>query len=200
MKKSVYGNGTRYNATTIKYTGKAAQILTRVSVSTPSYYENQKTVETLALWDTGANISGISPCIAKKLGIQPTDYMSTFGISGEEEDTAVFDVNLNLNQYVTNIPLRVTEVKLHKEDGGNPDSNIGFLIGMDIIGQGDFFTGLYKDKDGKPCTMMTFRLPSAFEPVDYLEEVQAYNRELEAQRVRQEAIKFRRQQGKRKKK
>lgn len=89
----------------------------------------------------------------------------------------MYDVVLHLNERVRNIKLLVIEAILHKDDDGGPkNSETGFLIGMDVLGFGDFFTGLYRDEEGKPCTMFSFRIPSAFEPVDYYQEVEAFNR------------------------
>ncbi len=133
------------------------------------YYQKKNVIKVNALWDTGAMRSCISKCMALKLGLFPTDYSKAYGIGGENR-TEVYDILVNLNSAVKNIPLQVSCGKLHRDDGGSPFSEIGFLVGMDIIGMGDFFTGLYAGENKVPCTMMSFRFPSALHPVDYLED------------------------------
>lgn len=195
MKSSPYDKGIPYNATTRRLSALANQLILEVEIATPDFYPEQKLERVFALLDTGATGSGISKCYAQKLGLQPTSIGRCGGIGGMR-DTALYDVVLHLNHSVRNIKLQVSEGQLHKDDGGPDRSEIGFLIGMDVLGHGDFFTGLYKDKDGKPCTMFTFRIPTAFEPVDYLKEVQEYNKGIAEKKARAEAQRFRMNQSK----
>lgn len=187
---SVYSKGVAYNATTSKYPTLFRNILTLIEIETPDVYEEKKIVKVVALWDTGATRSCITKCVADELGLKPTDFYQTYGVGGSIE-TEIFDIVLHLNGFVRNIPLQVAGAKLHKNDGGPPVSEIGFLIGMDIIGKGDFFTGLYKNDEGNPCTLMSFRYPAAFQPVDYLQEVKDFNNSQSEQQAHRDAASFR---------
>ncbi|MEA4873452.1 MAG: aspartyl protease family protein [Synergistaceae bacterium] len=193
MKNCPYGKGIAYNATTSKLKGIANQLILEVQIATPDFYPEQKVERVFALLDTGATGSGISKCYADKLGLQPTSIGRCGGVGGMR-DTSLYDVVLHLNDTVRNIKLQVSEGNLHRDDGGPDHSEIGFLIGMDVLGHGDFFTGLYKDKDGKPCTMFSFRIPTAFQPVDYLQEVIEYNKEQAEKQARIDSARFRRAQ------
>lgn len=187
---TVYGKGITYNAMTHRYLTMRGNLLTNIEIETPDFYEIKKTVNVIALWDTGATRSCITRHFVDELGLKPTDFAQTYGVGGMNE-TEIFDIILHLNGFLRNIPLQVTGAKLHKEDGGPPNSEVGFLIGMDIIGNGDFFTGCYNDTNGKPCTLMTFRFPTAFYPVDYLNEVNDYNNSLKEQQTRCDALSYR---------
>lgn len=173
MKKSVYEKG-RYTAITSKAVGIASQITSKISIKTPNIYDNKKTINVIALWDTGATGSCISGYYAKQLGLVPTDFQDSYGVGGLCR-VPVYDIVVDLNDYVKGINLVVSEAKLNKYDGGPDHSEIGFLIGMDIISQGDFFVGQYKEEDNKNKTMFSFRFPSAQDPTDYLEEIREYN-------------------------
>ena len=188
-----------YNATTFKYPYLARDLRYLVEIETPDYYGEKRKTQVVALFDTGATGSVISKHFADELGLMPTDFAMSGGVSGKHE-TALYDIVLNLNSHLGGIKMRVSSGYFHSLDEDGPEnSDIGFLIGMDIIGLGDFFTGRYLNSDGKECTMFTFRFPSALEPVDYLEEVREFNKRVEDQRIRIEAVAARRGNKKRKK-
>ena len=199
MNNSIYGKGVKYNATTIKASGVAKQLLSPIKIRTPDVYEEKREETVIALWDTGATGSCISKCFAEKLGLKPSDFQNSFGVNGLHRVPA-YDIIIDLNQYVRNIHLVVAEANLNKVDGGPPNSEIGFLLGMDVICKGDFFTGQFKDKDGVRKSMFSFRLPTALSPTDYLKEIQDYNRIVEEQNRKQQQMQFiRKKTGKRKK-
>ncbi len=195
MNMTPYGKGVTYAATTSKYDGLSRQLTLNVEIATPEFYEEQKIEKVLAIVDTGATRSVISKSFAGKLGLQPTGIGKTGGVGGVRT-TELFDIVLHLNSHVRNIKLQVSEGRLHRDDvEGPPDSDVAFLVGMDVLGHGDLFTGQYKDKDGKPCTMFTFRIPTAYMPVDYLQEIQNHNKEQLALQAKIDASKFRMNQG-----
>lgn len=196
--KSIYDHG-QFVAHTSRYSSRMRQIASQVTLETPDAYPEKRTEEIVALWDTGASGSVISYSIAEKLGLQPSGMEKTCGVGGIR-DCEVYDVVLHLNPYFRDIKLKVTSGKLHKDDGGPERSEIGFLIGMDLIGYGDFFTGCYRD-GGETRTMFSYRAPTAHSPVDYLKEIELYNRDKQQkQRAAESRRKYSRNTGKRKKK
>ena len=199
MNNSIYGKGIQYNATTLKANGVANQITSRITIRTPEVYEERREETVFALWDTGATGSCISKCFAEKLGLKPTDFQNSFGVNGLHK-VPVYDIIIDLNQYVRNIRLVVAEANLNKVDGGSPDSEIGFLIGMDVIRNGDFFTGQFKDKDGICKSMFSFRFPTALSPTDYLKEIQDFNKMISEQNRQQQQMQFVRRKVRKRKK
>ena len=118
------------------------------------------------IWDTGASGSVINSHVSAELGLKP---------SGKILATAVGDGG-KVNQYITDtytinivLPNKVGVVGVVAAKGeiGGADA----LIGMDIIGTGDFAS---TNKDGK--TKMSFGTPSA-EEIDFVEEANEYNRQ-----------------------
>lgn len=104
----------------------------------------------------------------------PTDFQDSYGVGGYQR-VPVYDVVIDLNEYVKDIHLVVTEAVLNKYDGGPKYSDIGFLIVMNIISRGDLFVGQFRDNDDLCKTMFSFRFPSAQDPTDYLQEINDYN-------------------------
>jgi predicted aspartyl protease len=175
MKKTPYGDGVPYSATTGIAEGIARQLLLDVQVETPSFYNEHRIESVCALIDTGATGSVITEYYAEKLGLRPTSIEKSCGVNGIH-DVFMYDVLLHLNNSVRDIELQVTSGKLNKNDGGPVNSDVGFLIGMDILGRCDFFTGLYKrPEDGRTVTLFSIRVPSGCCPMDYMQEVNDFN-------------------------
>ena len=76
----------------------------------------------------------------------------------------VYLIDLILPNAVSIPDPSVTEIDNPQDEKGNIIDNFGFLIGMDIIGRGDFTITHF---DGK--TVMSFRIPSVLK-VDYVDE------------------------------
>jgi predicted aspartyl protease len=108
------------------------------------------------LWDTGASTSAITKHVADKLGLIPTGIVS-FTHAGGSSATNTYLVNIILPNNVEIRSLRVCEGILSGQD---------VLIGMDIIGLGDFSICL---KDGK--TKFSFQIPSTHD-MDFVQEIQ----------------------------
>lgn len=98
-----------------------------------------------ALWDTGATGSLITQAMAKKLGLLPISKAPITTPSGSKLSD-VYLVNLYLPNKVV-----IPEMKVLS---GIP-SNCDMLIGMDIIGLGDFAVSNYAGE-----TSFSFRIPS----------------------------------------
>lgn len=189
VKHNIYGKGIPYSAYTKKYNSHVSQMTSEVKIRTSENYEEQKEITVLALWDTGATGSCISKCMAEELGLVPSTFEDSYGVSGLER-VPVYDVIVDLNDHVKGFHLLVSEAKLNKRDGGSSKSELGFLLGMDIIGLGDFFTGHYINENGVQCSMFSFRFPSANDPTDYLQEIVEYNRDIQKKQAQANRNKF----------
>lgn len=108
---------------------------------------NEVDIPVMTAWDTGSTYSCISPEFAKQLKLQSLsdDKLHTsYGII----QSKLYDVNVLINKQVV-YNVRVAEnPNIHKE-------GIDFLIGMDIISEGDFAISSY---NGETC--FSFRIPS----------------------------------------
>lgn len=107
-----------------------------------------------AIWDTGATNSVITQSVVDALGLVSTSMAKVHGVGGEEI-AEVYLVNIRLPNNVTFANLHVTKGKLIGAD---------MLIGMDIIGQGDFAVTNYGG-----ITKFSFRLPSQ-KHIDFVEQ------------------------------
>jgi len=101
-----------------------------------------------AIWDTGATASVITGKVVDELGLKPVGKAKVNHAHGVAE-TEAYLVNIGLPNQVGFAGIRVTKGDLAGTD---------VLIGMDIIGQGDFAV---TNKDGK--TTFSFRVPSVQE-------------------------------------
>jgi predicted aspartyl protease len=100
----------------------------------------------IALWDTGASNSLIRPEVAQKLHLLPVSMTTINTPTSKNEISPVYSVNLYLPNMV-----RVQNVQVLE---GIP-SGCDMLIGMDIIGLGDFAVTNFNGK-----TVFSFRMPS----------------------------------------
>lgn len=100
-----------------------------------------------AIWDTGATNTCISQNAATQIGLVATGQVQVAHAGGINGRANTYLVNIGLPNRVGFPSVRVTECQLTGAD---------MLIGMDIIGAGDFAV---TNKDGK--TVMTYRFPSS---------------------------------------
>lgn len=107
-----------------------------------------------ACWDTGATHSVITKKVVDECGLQPTGMTKVYSAT-EETDAQTYLVGIFLLNKVAFPHLKVSEGKLR---------GIDVLIGMDIIGQGDFAVN---NKDGK--TTFSYRVPS-IECIDFSQQ------------------------------
>lgn len=99
-----------------------------------------------AIWDTGATGTVITQKVVDRCGLKPIGRTIVRTAQGEMQ-TPVYLVNVMLPNKVGVVNLRVTR--------GNFGGDADVLIGMDIVGIGDF---AITNKDGK--TVFSFRAPS----------------------------------------
>ena len=104
-----------------------------------------KQIKGKAIWDTGATISLVTDKLAKELGLIPFKYITICTPNGKSV-RSVYRVNFHLPNGVVIKDINVVD--------GIP-SGCDILIGMDIIGKGDFSVSNHNGK-----TVFSFRMPS----------------------------------------
>ncbi len=135
------------NALTYNPKTKVNVILTPINIT--NFHDKSKNINSLGLWDTGATNSCITKEHASRLGLKPIQYVEVTGVFGSREVPAYY-VNVTLNNQSISVDVLVTECERL-----SADKDVGMLIGMDIIGLGDFAISNYNNE-----TTMTFRRPS----------------------------------------
>lgn len=142
---------------TTSYNGRARELKNKVLISRafdPSLVKKEPTKhEYDAIWDTGATNCVISQKVINECDLKPIGMTKVYHAGGQD----IREVYL-INIYLPN-KLCVTYVK--PTIGILPDG-CDVLIGMDIIGKGDFAV---TNKDGK--TVFSFRFPS-IECIDFV--------------------------------
>lgn len=141
-----------FQAFTVKFSARTNVLFSKVGVSQafdPNVTKvNQPSITELnAIWDTGASCTLISKEYAVKVGLIPTGKTTITGVNNSTLENT-YQVNVYLPNKVCLGFLKIAEAPALA--GG-----AGMLIGMDIIGSGDF--SVYNE-DGK--TVMTYRFPS----------------------------------------
>ncbi len=106
-----------------------------------------------AIWDTGATSTVITQKVVNDLGLKQVSVAQLTTASGKKDDAPVYLVAIFLPNLVYRPELMVVQASV------TGDAEV--LIGMDIIGRGDFAVS---NKDGK--TVFTFRMPS-LERIDF---------------------------------
>lgn len=163
----------QHHAFTTRYSGRARVLHNTVGVSLPITPEEAKTSQSevknyLAIWDTGATHSAITKRVVDDLGLTPTGVRETRHADGKSLNNTYL-VNILLPNKVMVGSVRVTEVKLIPDDNTTDDKQPQLLIGMDIIGLGDFAV---TNAEGK--TTFSFRVPSV-EEIDFIPDTQENN-------------------------
>lgn len=148
----------RHIAFTKDYSQIEREIRTDVGVSQPISEHvalgDRRVFSTIALWDTGATNSVVTPSTAKSLGLKPIS-VAHVNHAGGTSLANVYLVDIYLPNNVRIPGVRVTECS---EKAGE----FGVIIGMDVISLGDF---TISNANGK--TTMSFRIPS-MERIDYV--------------------------------
>ena len=163
----------QHHAFTTRYDGRARVLSNEVNVCLPVTPEEAQTQKVefkkyVAIWDTGATHSAITKRVVDDLGLQPTGARETRHAGGKSVNNTYL-VNIALPNRVLVPHVRVTEVHLIPDDNVVDDKQPQLLIGMDIIGLGDFAV---TNADGK--TTFSFRIPSVQE-IDFIPDVQENN-------------------------
>lgn len=112
----------------------------------------------VAIWDTGATSSVITPKIVKELGLVSSGLIQVHGVAGSKDNAKTYLISLGLPNKIRVDSVRAAEVP---QIVGEAD----MLIGMDIITLGDFSVTNVNNK-----TVFSFRIPST-KTIDYVEEI-----------------------------
>jgi len=116
-------------------------------------YNSSLSLSTDALWDTGASVSAITPDIMNKLNVTPVDKKTIAGIhSTQVVDIVYITVELPNGVIKKNIEAAVCNIP----------SNVGMILGMDIILLGDFALS-----NGNSQTLLSFAAPPFKEKIDF---------------------------------
>jgi hypothetical protein len=148
-------------AFTTSYNGRSNILANKVSVAEAFNPESQPepptSKEFTAIWDTGATNSAVTQTVIDQCLLKPTGITEVHTASGNYR-TETYLVSIFLPSRVV-----VPSVKVTK---GMLTSGFDVLIGMDVIGQGDFAV---THKDNK--TVFSFRMPS-IECIDFVKHPQ----------------------------
>lgn len=119
----------------------------------------------VCVWDTGATNTVISKNVVDGLNLQPSGKTNVHAVGpGDNPQVHIANtylVNLYLPNNVMATGVRVAEGSI---------AGCDVLIGMDVIGVGDFAV---TNHDGK--TTWTFRVPSCDE-IDFVQEIDEHNK------------------------
>jgi len=152
-----------HNAFTVRYSGLVNQLLAEIKIIKPQLgpQDRPKFIQVKAIWDTGATGSVITEKIVNILGLAPIGKVTVAGVHGEQE----------VNQYLVDIILmnNVRFPEIVVTSAKSFSSGCHALIGMDIIGAGDFAVS----KNAKGSTM-SFVVPTINE-IDFVPGSQEAN-------------------------
>ena len=151
------------NALTVFYKNKSNILKSKAGIGPPFNPPNPPmplTEDLSAIWDTGATGSVISKNIVTKYKLQPTGMVEVHTASGKDLSN-IYRLSIYLPNKVCFPIVRVTEGNIAGAD---------MLIGMDIIGSGDFVVTGYKNK-----TTFSYRIPSMAK-IDFVKDINKLNR------------------------
>ena len=152
---------------TVDYLGRTRELRTEGTLQNP-FTEKTLNIKN-AIWDTGATSSAISIDIAKLLDLEPIDRIMTHTANGSVEADA-YIVNFMLPSLKANDKVRVKNLKVTE---GNLGPHTDMLIGMDIIGAGDF---IVQNDNGK--TSFSFCIPPFENKWDMIEKAEIVNQRI----------------------
>lgn len=143
-------------AFTTTHAGMSRTLINDVKVL-PADIQNQEkfNLNWKAIWDTGATNSVITQKIVDELELKPVSMITCIGVDGPY-DTFCYYIDLYLPNYVAMKKLLVSQGKLVNGD---------MLIGMDVIGRGDFAVSNFNNQ-----TVFSFRIPSK-QKTDYVQQI-----------------------------
>lgn len=145
---------------TVKHTGRVLVLTSEVEIF-PAFLPTTASVPSpkkyRAIYDTGATHSSVSPQVVSDLAL-PSIGATQVGVGGGSVTTTIHLVNIALPNRVMFSMMRVAALELHH--------GMDVLIGMDIIGSGDFAVTQHQG-----TTMFSFRFPS-HEEIDFVVQSQ----------------------------
>jgi hypothetical protein len=124
-------------------------------------------ISCIAIWDTGAMGTVITPKVVVDLGLKPSGQITVQGVGPagipQSHSANTYLINLFLPNNVALMGIRVAESSV---------SGCDVLIGMDVIGSGDL---AITNHNGK--TTFTYRFPPC-EEIDFVAEITEHNRRI----------------------
>lgn len=129
---------------------KANVLKTSVLISANIPNTESPDLKIVAIWDTGATNSVINESVAADLGLIPSGKSIVNGVTGSDKNANTYKVSVSLPN---NIKVSLTAVAVHAVAG-----DAQMLIGMDVIGLGDFSISNVNN-----LTVFSFRVPSVIE-------------------------------------
>jgi len=163
MTAAVKLSGLAPMAFTCRYAARSLRLQSEIEIF-PAFDPSQSLLQGRkyqALYDTGATHSSISPKVVAELALASVGAQNV-GVGGGTLTTTAHLVNIGLPNKVMFPMMRVAQVALH---GG-----IDVLIGMDILGVGDFAVTHHKGS-----TTFSFCCPSRRD-IDFVTEVDNSNK------------------------
>lgn len=144
------------SAFTVKYKNITQKLTTDIEIT-----NNGNSIQSKALWDTGATDCCISKQVANSLALVPTGRINIHTPSGTmETNTYLVDIKLPNDVEINDVLVADSEIGAQQ---------IGLLIGMNIISQGDLAVGNHSN-----VTTFSFRMPSVG-VTDYVKQIKASN-------------------------
>ena len=147
-------------AFTTRHSGHARVLENKIGISEPydpkSGGEVPDIHEFNAVWDTGATHSVIAFSVIKRLGLTKINEMGNSTANGMRM-ASVYLANIYLPNKVAIFGIEVIDGDIHGADA---------LIGMDIIGHGDFAITHKSNK-----TTLSFQIPSSHD-IDFVKEIE----------------------------
>lgn len=139
---------------TTRYENKSNILVSEVGISEAS--RNTPKLKGGGIWDTGATSSVITKGFAEKVGLKPVGKTNTKGVHGIKTVNRYL-INLYLPNSLVIRGLPVSECETLN------NAQCAMLLGMDVIGLGDFAVTNYN-----AITAFSFRFPSVGE-IDFNE-------------------------------
>ena len=137
------------SAFTIRFSSRVYQLISDIIIAKPRIDEiKQPAKEIKAIWDTGATTTAVTEELALSLGLHAVGTRNVLGVHGSAD----------VNEYVVDIvlPNQVLIPKVLVTGLKGFVSDCDALIGMDLIGEGDFTVS--RGPNGN--TTMSYVLPS----------------------------------------
>ncbi len=152
--------GLQAQSFTSRYDGKSNVLANQVGITAafdPTEPPTQPPIMFDAVWDTGATNSVVTSNVVAQCGLKPSGMVDVHTAQGSHT-TETYLVGIHLPNRVAFPSVKVSKGTIRGFD---------VLIGMDIIGTGDFAV---TNRDGK--TVFSFRIPS-MECIDFVKDTQS---------------------------
>ena len=158
----------------IEYNGRARELCTEAVIRDPFSGDHLRVAR--AVWDTGATATAISQTVAQNLKLKPTG-VTKISTAGGIRMCNTYVIDIRLPQGVGILGLPVTEADIGMTD---------VLIGMDVIGLGDFTIQNQNNK-----TVFEFCLPPFENKYNMLEKADTINKKIDRAKLRNKSAKQR---------